>query len=248
MDVPVLNCKWQDRLTMWGAAVFPLVVLVGVSGMCLLTGEHGFAACGWFGMVLGALYVGYWIHILLEHRKLSYAASWFAVRSDDRDTVVAKLGTTQSKHVRWRKGWRPDDGQAFVCGPFDGWVLVVRSGPYPSENDPTAAISALLTTEVQSFDIYQQSQTSTRIKAVQGELVRAFVFSEGFDGPFVDIGEPGETEKVLQHENFPEGAEMLKLASEWSVSPAALENAGTLRDGVLITLREFPGTEMASAD
>jgi hypothetical protein len=177
--------------------------------------------------------------------------AWLAVREGEPGAVIAALGLRDLGTVAWRDGIdlaHLTDDRVAVTPPLPGardtgWVLA--TGRWLMRPDVTVHVpelSATLNTEVQFFATHRVTELHRWVRAVKGELVRAF----GYVGQTGEVtawfGEPDPAERdaglpadfgddttVLVGEK-----DVLKVADAWSIEPTALTGRpapGQLRIG-----------------
>jgi hypothetical protein len=177
--------------------------------------------------------------------------AWVAVRDGDPVQVLEALGLRDLGEVPWRDGIdlaHLTDDRVAVTPPLPGargtsWVLAV--GRYLMRPDTVidvTELSARLHTEVQFFATHRVTELHRWLRAVDGDLVRAF----GYVGQTGDVtswhGEPDPAERaaglpatfddeettVLVSEQ-----DVLRVADGWSIDPARLDGKapGPLRVG-----------------
>lgn len=125
--------------------------------------------------------------------------AWLALRTTDRDAVVAALGLADVRAAAWGEAVDAAyEGDVLVTPPLSGaqgaWVLVagddLDDGP-----DRLAGLSRRLGTEAQLFATHRVSAYAAWARAVDGRLVRAF---ERADGELVRwVGAPDEVEQAV---------------------------------------------------
>ena len=177
--------------------------------------------------------------------------AWLAVDGDDPAAVIAALGLRDLGAVPWREGmdlaYLTDDRVA-VTPPLPGaretsWILAtgrlfLREGP------DVVGLSETLGAEVQFFATHRVTELHRWLRAVKGELVRAF----GYVGRTGEVtswhGEPGPAERdagvpaELDEETTVLVGEkdVLKVADAWSIDPTTLTGrpaTGPLRLGAI---------------
>lgn len=180
-------------------------------------------------------------------------SGWIAVRSDDRDAVVAGIGLTEVREASWPEALGACNaymGEFLVTPPLPGkggnWVLVGGLVLDPiGDGGELAELSARLGTEVQLFHTHRTVDDHAWMRAVKGQLVRAFHFSmesirlwdgkpdaveqqasNGALANYADVSTRPEALGLLEQggENFLYVTEedVDNVAREWSLSPLFL--------------------------
>jgi hypothetical protein len=137
---------------------------------------------------------------------------WLAVGSDAPAEVIHALGLSEVESIGWPEGVAAAHARelVFVTPPIEGWVLVVGRA-LPALAPLVERLSRALATEVQAFEPYAWRRAS------RGVIVRAF----GWSGEsFIDQGEPTPAEEGIDQ---PDEADVMRVASHWSVDPSMLE-------------------------
>lgn len=162
--------------------------------------------------------------------------TWVAVRTTDRDAVVAALGVVDAQPATWSEAVDAAyEGRLLVTPPLAGvgghWVLA--AGDDLDEClERLPVLSTQLGTEVQYFATHRVSGYSCWARAVDGRLVRAF---ERGDGELLRwVGAPGEVEIGAGLDQLERWLEMDEdqvgeVADGWSLCP--YDRALTPADG-----------------
>lgn len=158
-----------------------------------------------------------------------YKCIWLVVKSSDPKAVSKKLGFTGVKKSSWEDGIEAayeDYGRVFVSPPLDGWVLVVScSLPAPGDG-PVNVLSMLQTLsreygEAQYFCTHRVTELHAWVKAIDGQIVRAYGYSGEQGGVIWNEGEPTPEERELgfsvADEWTPDEEAALAIAAKWSI-------------------------------
>lgn len=166
--------------------------------------------------------------------------AWLAVRDGQPADLAAALGLRDLGPVGWREGvdlaYLTDD-RVVLTPPLPGaaaanWLLVTgRWLLRPDTPVQIAPLSGRLRTEVQFFATYRVRELHSWQRAVDGALIRAFgylgetgeilTWQGAPDADELAIGlppEPADDADLLVGE-----ADVLRLASAWSVDPTDLD-------------------------
>lgn len=181
-----------------------------------------------------------------------YKMSWLAIRADDPESVMGKLGCTDKKMCSWRSAFDVifNSGQVFVTPCLDGYVLVLNYGK-PANDIDMGRLQELAARfeEVQYFSSHRVVDLCCWVKFTGGELVRSYYY----------VGESGETywnegqltaeEKDLgltslpyadmedwDNVTFPDEEHVIQIAEKWGVDPLMGKYQNTKSTGYLCVL------------
>ena len=190
--------------------------------------------------------------------------AWLAVRCDEAVAVVDALGLEDAEPCNWNSGVGAiyDDwlggSRIFVSPPVDGWTLVVGLPlPHPMGPGFVDKCTPLLVElggafeEVQYFFSYPAIDYYAWARVKDGRLVRAFAVSD--EGIIWNKGRTTKEERALGLRLFelrgvkgrkgdaggelilhPTEDHVMRLASQWSIDPAALcEKHGSPAQGYI---------------
>jgi len=190
--------------------------------------------------------------------------AWLAVRCDEAVAVVDALGLEDAEPCNWNSGVGAiyDDwlggSRIFVSPPVDGWTLVVGLPlPHPMGPGFVDKCTPLLVElggafeEVQYFFSYPPIDYYAWARVKDGRLVRAFAVSD--EGIIWNKGRTTKEERALGLRLFelrgvkgrkgdaggelilhPTEDHVMRLASQWSIDPAALcEKHGSPAQGYI---------------
>lgn len=169
--------------------------------------------------------------------------TWLAVKSDDPQAVIKALGLMKARKSNWKTGMeaayravntRVENGEAFVTPPIKGWVLVIGFGlpaifgpPIGDEVSPLLERLGKTFPEVQWFSTHRNIDYCGWAKLKDGKIVRRYANLPGEGDVLANDGPPTEGEKKLKALFAKDGSTdqigVNKLAGEWSVCPALLE-------------------------
>lgn len=177
--------------------------------------------------------------------------AWLAVAGGDAYAVLKALDLEDLGEVSWRDGIdlaHLTDDRVAVTPPLPGardtlWTLATgRRLLLPAAHVDVVELSAALRTEVQFFATHRVTETHRWLRAVDGELIRAF----GYVGQTGEVttwfGEPGPAERALGLPAEPDEEttvlinekDVLTVADAWSIDPTTLTGraaSGPLRLG-----------------
>lgn len=195
-----------------------------------------------------------------EHAvSFGYKSQWLAVRTDDPTAALKSLGASNFREVGWSQGVGAPEGEVFATPPLDGWVLVV--GAFPEilgEGDEMAValvskLSSELGTEVQYFGTHRVVEYHAWVRAKTGEVSRAYAYLGERGETLFRMGEQSAEEKALGFNffdnkspeaeddaywerddlSYPDEEDVMKVAGQWSINPAELEERGAVGKGWL---------------
>lgn len=179
-----------------------------------------------------------------------YKTAWFAIHSEDMNTVAASLGLQNIQSASWEYGvWHAvetDDYQIYVTPPVKGWILSVGVPIlYEADGNAIERMVALSRQfgEVQFFASMRVSSAYMWACASKGKLRRWFYEGDGtrrvqgeetagekelnlrfFDASSPESKQPGYWQRNdLQ---YPEEEHVLQVAAKWSVNPMNLDQMG----------------------
>lgn len=156
-----------------------------------------------------------------------YKCSWYAVRTNDTDAVVAALAWKDAAPSTWFAGIEAAYvAGVFITPPLGPWTLVV--GRVLFDDDVPARLKQLSQAfgEAQFFTTYRARKVHVWGLARSGSLVRHFVFGGYNVQPVVDLGEPTPIERTLgigTDEFAANEFQVMQIAGAWSVNPSELE-------------------------
>ena len=205
----------------------------------------------------------------MEQVSFGYRTAWLALRTEGRDAVVRALGlrnvvpATPTVGIQRSNEWDPAAvaGPVFVSPPVHGWMLCVgqawltiADARPPAFGDLVARLSGELRCDAQFFCTHRVVESHGWARAVNGKLLRAYLYvGESGETP-LNYGEPTPDELHLGFALFapsadggsraaasPAEEDVIRLAARWSVNPTSLP---AMADGVL---GELPGRTAESA-
>lgn len=149
-----------------------------------------------------------------------YKTSWFAVRCDDPERVIASLLPLSRQSCDWGNGLAlscSGSDRVFVSPCLDGFVLVIGDAPFYRLQELAGSFE-----EVQAFFSYRTSDCYSWTKYIRGELVRAYTCLDNIVDE--DHGELTPEELALGFDRFsPDGSEwpneedVLSIAAAWGI-------------------------------
>ena len=180
-----------------------------------------------------------------------YKILWLAIRSQDMNAVAEALGLADQQStscgvgvVRAYAYEALDDRYVFVLPPVEGWTLVMGWGLAPTA-EQTAGRTRLLEEmsrsfgEAQYYGSHRVSSAYAWAKAVEGNVVRAFIYADGDvetnHGELTteerDLGlmfppdwTPGDDDdEELAPDDWPDEEHVIQIAERWSVDPQTLD-------------------------
>jgi len=186
-------------------------------------------------------------------RSFGVDMAWIAVRSEDRDAIVAALELKATTAANWNAGIgiiydaALDDAYVFVSPPVKGWTFVAGLPlPLPPARAFVDKLTPLLMQlgrqfrDVQYFASYPVIDFYAWARVERGRIVRAFAM--GDEVVIWDRGRLTREEKALGLKLFevrgirgrigdagqsiilyPTEQQVLRMASGWSVDPSMLE-------------------------
>jgi hypothetical protein len=156
--------------------------------------------------------------------RFGFKTTWLAVRDATPEAVVTALGLTDVRAMSWDQGIESSyqDG-VFVTPKTAGWVLAVGVGSGGMAE--VTALSARLGTEVQFFASYRGWSHYTWVLARHGVLVRGFDTNDGETSAFGDA-----TAAEAAVGEYPNEADVLRVAEAWSLNPMRLDTIQTASD------------------
>ena len=200
----------------------------------------------------------------MEEVSFGCKTSWLALRVGATDGVVRSLGlrhvtaTAPARGIQKAYEWDPSAklNPVFVTSPVRGWVLCVGQTLFafadarpPLFGDLVARLSAELRCDVQFFCTHRIVEAYGWARALEGKLVRAYLYVGESGETVVNYGMPTADELHLGFALFSPGAadqtnggqisypteeDVLRLAGRWSLNPTKLP---PMADGLLGELR-----------
>lgn len=194
----------------------------------------------------------------MEQVSFGYRTAWLALRTTDRDAIVRALGlrsvvpASPTLGIQRSYEWDPAAAASpvFVSPPVHGWVLCVGQAWFtiadarpPTFGDLVARLSGELRCDAQFFCTHRVVESHGWARAVNGKLLRAYLYVGESGETVVNYGEPTPDELHLGFALFapsadgnskaaasPAEEDVIRLAARWSVNPT---NLPAMSDGVL---------------
>jgi|SRR5688572_7956888 len=204
----------------------------------------------------------------MEQVSFGYKTAWLALRTDSRDNVVRALGlrsvapASPTLGIQRSYEWDPDAAASpvFVSAPVHGWVLCVGGAWFaiadarpPTFGDLVARLSGELRCDAQFFCTHRVVESHGWARAVNGKLLRAYLYVGESGETALNYGEPTADEVHLGFALFAPSADgdssaaaspgeedVIRLAARWSVNPT---NLPAMSDGVLGDLPGQPAAD-----
>lgn len=149
-----------------------------------------------------------------------YKTSWFAIRCNSSERVIASLLPLSRQSCDWGNGLAlscSGSDRVFVSPCLDGFVLVIGDAPFYRLQDLAQSFE-----EVQAFFSYRTSDCYSWKKYVRGELVRAYTCLDNIVDE--DYGELTPEERALGFDRFspdgsvwPDEEDVLSIAAAWGI-------------------------------
>lgn len=178
-----------------------------------------------------------------------YKLAWVAVRSQHAEQVIQALQLQQVQPCSWQQGVASAYAQqVFITPPIGEWTLVAgRRLPLVDNATTLRAAETLLVRlsrefgEAQYFYSNRIIETHGWLKAQQGQLVRAYVYSGEQGATVVNTGKRSTAEPAtlvdtrstaaLRDPNYldqlqlitPSEELVMQIAAKWSIDPTELE-------------------------
>ena len=149
-----------------------------------------------------------------------YKTSWFAVRCNDPERVIASLLPLSRQSCDWGNGLAlsyGESGRVFVSPCLDGFVLVVGDVPFYRLRELAQSFE-----EVQAFFSYRTSDCYSWTKYARGELVRAYtcldnIVDEDFGPLTPEELAPGFDRFSPDGSEWPDEEDVLSIAAAWGI-------------------------------
>lgn len=182
--------------------------------------------------------------------------SWLAIKADDPESVMDKLGCTDRKVCNWRSGFDVmyNSAQVFVTPCLDGYVLVLNYDRPANEMDMGLLQEfAAQFQEIQYFSTHRVVELCCWVKFTDGELVRSYYYLGESGEVYWNEGELTAEERELgltslpcgdmdeddwDNVTFPDEELVDQLAGKWGVDPYMGKYQDTRSTGYLCVLRK----------
>lgn len=179
-----------------------------------------------------------------------YKISWLAIKADNPENVMDKLGCTDRKVSNWKSAFEVmyNSGQVFVTPCLDGYVLILNYDKPVNDIDMKRLQElAAQFEEVQYFASHRVVDLCCWAKFAGGELVRSFYYADG--ETYWNEGELTTEEKDLDltclpdtdmedwdNVTFPDEEHVIQIAEKWGVDPLMSKYQNTKSTGYLCVL------------
>lgn len=181
-----------------------------------------------------------------------YKTSWLAIKADNPESVMDKLGCKDRRVSSWESGFAEmfKSGQVFVTPCFDGYVLVLNYDE-PVNNMDMSRLQefAAQFEEVQYFASYRVVDLCCWVKFAGGQLVRSYYYVGDGDEVYWNEGELTAEEKDLgltslpyadmddwDNVTFPDEEHVVRIAGKWGADPLMGKYRDTKSTGYLCVL------------
>ncbi|WP_187434484.1 hypothetical protein [Paenibacillus methanolicus] len=164
-----------------------------------------------------------------------YKCQWYAVRTDRLTELVDHFGLTGCRAANWASGLDGAyGGYYFVSPPVAGWTLVVNAF-MPDFAEAGDRHPVQMTRELSArfgeacyFGTHRVVEYHAWVKAVNGQVVRAYGYVGEQGETIADIGEPTSEERELglaftsldeEDAHWPSEDDVLEMAAAWTIDP-----------------------------
>ncbi len=171
---------------------------------------------------------------------------WYAVRTEKIQDLANYLGLQDQLPCNWKAGIveisNLSQPASYITPPVDGWCLITE---YAGTADSAALAHGIIQDlkemskkfgEAQYFQTHRGVDCHAWMKAIQGELIRAYSYNGEMGEIILNEGESGQIEKLFNLLNssgeFEEEADsgdspdeelVFKIAADWSIDPSMLD-------------------------
>ena len=183
----------------------------------------------------------------IEIANFGYKNMWFAIKSIEPLKVAHALGFRSPQEIDWDNGVEAayEKNAVFITPPIDNWILAVGGGLLTERMTNEILLSKTKSLsqefgEAQFFSTHRVTETHVWIKAIQGEIVRAYAYSGESGENFFVEGKPtpverqwdlvntllpeAEDEEYWDKVTHPDEDTVMKVAESWSVNPMELSS------------------------
>jgi hypothetical protein len=180
-----------------------------------------------------------------------YKMGWLAIRSTDKNLILAALGLTIIKEIIWDKGIdtiysEGKDNVIFITPAVNDWTFIIGLWALGTgEEDSVHNIENLITKlstqfdEVQAFATHRVIEYHHWMLAQKGQLVRAFAYLGESAEVLTDTGELTQIEQPYKWDQLeeclwtPDEETVLEVAGAWSINPTEIEELTIEGMGIL---------------
>ncbi|MFF3967223.1 hypothetical protein ACFYZI_37435 [Streptomyces griseorubiginosus] len=196
-----------------------------------------------------------------EFMSFGFKTSWLAVRDTGPEEVADALGLRHRQRMDWETGTELAYSHGvFVARPVPGWTLahgrMHLTHPAEPEDPEFPAWLRSLASRVGDLQYFRNERVSDYhvwAKVESGELTRAYSYI-GMSGEVpLRLGEPTAVERELGvglvgreevrpdwgdaewdawHAAMPTEHEVMRIAADWSVCPALIDDASVTEPGI----------------
>jgi hypothetical protein len=184
--------------------------------------------------------------VLDQPRSFGFKCNWLTVRTTDTDRLAAVFRLTSDVPCNWEYGIPyAYEKLFFVSPPVDGWSFIIsRSLPCAEDGQTISVLKDLLIGlsrefgEAQYFGTYRVVSYDCWMKAVDGQMQRAYGYADGSNT--IVEGEPTPVERkydlintfseeanidpeFYEKAEHPDESMTMEIAEAWGISPEYLD-------------------------
>jgi hypothetical protein len=178
-----------------------------------------------------------------------YKCMWFAVKTDNTSRLAELLELKNVSDCNWRAGVdKAYNGSVFITPSIDGWTSACGWGlPHGDSKEGIEEVKRVLRIlstelgEAQYFCTHRVSEYHCWMKAINGQIERAYSYSGESGENGVIEGEPTEFERTLKLANtfsveandpgyferediiWANESLVMQIAANWSIDPSILD-------------------------